>query len=148
MWRPRKTALAAALLALVLGALAAGSSRASPAFRVIVNAANSSTSLERKFLTEVFLKRNTRWSTGEAIRPVDQGTDSLVRRHFCEEVMNRSVAAVKSYWQQMIFSGRAIPPPELDSDEDVIRYVAKYPGAIGYVSGASDLAGVKVVTLK
>jgi hypothetical protein len=71
-----------------------------------------------------------------------------VRRRFCEEVLSRSVAAVKSYWQQLIFSGRAVPPPELDTDEEVVRYVAKYSGAIGYVSGASELSGVKVVAVK
>ena len=58
------------------------------------------------------------------------------------------MAAVKSYWQQLIFSGRAIPPPELDSDEEVVRYVAKYPGAVGYVSGGSELSGVRTVIVK
>jgi len=139
----------ATLLVILAGGVAAGTSRAgSSSYRVIVNPANASSVLERKFLTEVFLKRSTRWPTGELIRPVDQGTDSAARRHFSEEVLNRSVAAVKSYWQQMIFSGRAIPPPELDNDEEVVRYVAKYPGAVGYVSGAGDLAGVKAVALR
>jgi hypothetical protein len=139
----------AALLVILAAGVAAGSSRAAaPAFRVIVNPANASVALDRRFLTEVFLKRNTRWPTGELIRPVDQGTDSSVRRRFSEDVLNRSVAAVKSYWQQMIFSGRAIPPPELDTDEEVIRYVAKFPGAVGYVSGAGELAGVKAVALR
>jgi len=139
----------AALLVILAAGVAAGTSRASsPAFRVIVNPANASPALDRRFLTEVFLKRNTRWPTGELIRPVDQGTDSSVRRRFSEDVLNRSVAAVKSYWQQMIFSGRAIPPPELDSDEEVIRYVAKFPGAVGYISGTGELAGVKAVALR
>jgi len=104
--------------------------------------------VDRKFLSEAFLKRTTRWPGGAAIKPVDLGSDSPVRRRFSEDVLNRSVSAVKSYWQQMIFSGRAIPPPELETDEEVVRYVSKHAGAIGYVSGAGDLPGVKVVTLK
>jgi hypothetical protein len=91
------------------------------------------------------LKKSTRWPGGEPIRPVDLGTESPTRRRFSEEVLSRSVVAVKSYWQQMIFSGRAVPPPELESDEEVMRYVGKYPGAIGYISGATEPAGVKVV---
>jgi hypothetical protein len=55
---------------------------------------------------------------------------------------------VRSYWQQLIFSGRDVPPPELDSDADVVKYVSKHAGAIGYVSGNGDLAGVKVVIVK
>ena len=130
-------------------AVAVASARAAPAgYRVIVNASNGAASLDRKFLAEAFLKKTTRWPTGELIRPVDLGSDSAVRRRFSEEALSRSVAAVKSYWQQMIFSGRAGPPPELDSDDEVIRYVARYPGAVGYVSAAGDVGGVRVVTVK
>src|SRR6185436_20883009 len=133
---------------LALGALAAGSSRASTSgYRVIVNSANPSSALDRKFLTDAFLKKTTRWPTGELIRPVDLGSDAPVRRRFSEEVLNRSVSAVKSYWQQLIFSGRAIPPPEMDNDEEVLRYVAKYPGAVGYVSSVGETSGVKVVSV-
>jgi ABC-type phosphate transport system substrate-binding protein len=135
--------------ALLLAALAVGTSRAAPAsYRVIVNPANASSAFERRFLTDAFLKKTTRWPTGEAIRPVDLGSDSGARRRFSEEVLGRSISAVKSYWQQMIFSGRAIPPPELDTDEEVVRYVSKYPGAVGYVSAVAEVAGVKVVMVK
>jgi len=134
-------------LAILLMALA-GPSRAATSYRVIVNAANSSAAIDRKLLADLFLKKATRWPSGEAARPVDLGPDSSVRRRFSEEVLSRSVGAVKSYWQQLIFSGRAIPPPELDSDEEVVRYVAKYPGAVGYVSGGSELSGVRTVIVK
>lgn len=143
----RTLAIAAALLGLLVLA-GRNAPAATPALRVIVHPANGSSALDRKFLTEVFLKRTTRWGGGEAIRPVDQDVDAPVRRRFSEDVLNRSVNSVKSYWQQMIFSGRAIPPPELESDEEVLRYVARHPGAIGYVSAAADVSGVKVVTLK
>ena len=62
-------------------------------------------------------------------------------------VLRRSVAAVRSYWQQRIFSGRGVPPPELDDDAAVVRYVLKYPGAIGYVTEGTPLEGAKVVTI-
>jgi len=146
--RPSPHLASLAALAL-LAVLVATPTRAAPsAFRVIVNPANHVTALDRKLLTEVFLRKTTRWPGGELIRPVDLGTDSAVRRRFTEDVMNRSVAAVKSYWQSLIFSGRAVPPPELDSDEEVMRYVAKYAGAVGYVSGVGELSGVKVVAVK
>jgi hypothetical protein len=64
---------------------------------------------------------------------------------FVKDVLKRSVAAVKSYWQQRIFSGRALPPPELDSEEEVVLYVLTHPGAVGYVSDRANTAAVKVV---
>lgn len=119
-----------------------------PAYRVIVHPRNPLNSVERGQLSDAFLKKSTRWSDGEAMQPVDQLGDSAARRKFTEDVLRRSIAAVKSYWQQQIFSGRDIPPPELESDGAVRDYVLKHRGAVGYVSGSADVSGVKVVAVR
>lgn len=116
-------------------------------FRVIINPANPTTTIDRKALAELFLKRSTRWSNGEVVRPVDLDAESALRKKFSTEVLSRSVPAVKSYWQQVIFSGRDVPPPELDSDEEVVKFVLKNVGAVGYVSGTTPLNGAKVLTV-
>ena len=46
------------------------------------------------------------------------------------------------------FSGRGVPPPQLDSDEAVLRYVRARRGAIGYVSQAAATSGVKVIGVR
>lgn len=117
-------------------------------FRVIVGPESPNTSLPREMLAEAFLKTTTRWSDGEPIRPVDQRPDSTVRKAFSEGILKRTVAAVRSYWQQRIFSGRDVPPPELDSDEAVVRYVTEHRGAVGYVSASTRTGEAKVVTVK
>lgn len=71
-----------------------------------------------------------------------------MRRKFSQDVIGRSVSAVKSYWQSLIFAGRDIPPPELDSDAQIVEYVQKHPGAIGYVSPSADVSGVKLLAVK
>lgn len=115
-------------------------------YRVIVNARSPIESLDRRSLANMFLKKVRRWPEDGAILPVDLGAESPARRHFSEEVLNRSVAGVKSYWQQLIFSGRDLPPPELATDEEVIQYVSKTPGAIGYISNSrSDALSSKDV---
>jgi ABC-type phosphate transport system substrate-binding protein len=119
-----------------------------PDFRVIVHPDNPATSLSRDFLIDAFLKRTTRWSDGEALHPVDQRSTSLVRQKFSDSVLRRSVAAVKSYWQQRIFSGRDLPPPELDSDEAVVTFVLTHKGALGYVSGGAKLEKTKPVLVQ
>lgn len=141
--------LVSLLFVVVLALCVAGVSRATaPAFVVIVNTDNPASSVARKFLGEAFLKKSTRWPHGEVIRPVDQAPDAGVRRRFSDEVLKRSVAAVRSYWQQMIFAGRDVPPPELGSDEHVIEYVQKHTGAVGYVNATAKLGRVKVVSVE
>lgn len=117
-------------------------------FVVIVNADNPYYTLERSFIADAFLKKTTRWPNGDVIRPVDLAPDAPVRERFSQAILKRSVGAVKSYWQQMIFSGRDIPPPELARDEDVIKYVTTHPRAIGYVSPKTALTGIRPVVVR
>jgi len=138
---------AAVLWQLPLSWSAGAQSSAAPAYRVVVHGANPRTRLSRDFVASAFLRKTSRWPQGEVIRPVDQHNDAAARQKFSQDVLRRSVAAVRIYWQQLIFSGRGLPPPELDSDHEVIRYVARNAGAIGYVSGTADIGSVKVVSL-
>jgi len=133
------------LVALAVSAASMAVALAEPndGFRVVTHPSNRSVSVERGFLADAFLKKTTRWPGDEAIYPVDQGPEASVRQRFSEQVLRRSVFAVRSYWQQRIFSGRDVPPPELDSEDAVVAFVAKYPGAIGYVSGGAKLNGVR-----
>src|SRR5882724_5360460 len=111
----------AAMSALLVGARARADE--SGPFRIVVHPDNPTSSLGREFLLDAFLKTITRWEDGEGIRAVDLRADSQVRRAFTENILKRSVTAVRSYWQQRIFSGRDVPPPELDSDDAVVDYV-------------------------
>jgi len=141
-------ALLASLAASWIGRGSALADARAPDFRVIVHPKNPTDSASRTFLTDAFLKKKTRWDDGEAIRPVDREPKASVRQKFSKSVLKRSVAAVRSYWQQRIFSGRGVPPPELDSDEDVVSYVLEHRGAVGYVSGTAELHGAKVVKVR
>src|SRR5690349_15070845 len=128
------------LVAFVIALLAMTSARADaepppPPFVVIVHPQSPYASLDRLFIAEAFLKKTTRWPNGDVIKPVDLPTDDGTRAKFSEDVLKRSVASVKSYWQQMIFSGRDVPPPQLATDEEVVKYVTTHANAIGYVSG-------------
>jgi hypothetical protein len=140
------------VVAILVGALCVGSrvqvaEAQQNGMRLIVNAANPAALLERDFVSDAFLKKATRWPDGEAIHPLDQRVDAAVRVRFSDGVLRRSIAAVRHYWQQRIFSGRGVPPPELESDAAVIARVQRDRGAIGYVSEHADLSSVKVVSV-
>jgi ABC-type phosphate transport system substrate-binding protein len=145
----RRRILLTGLIWASLSALATVEVRSSTTgFRVIVNPANPAASVERRFLVDAFLKKTTRWPHDEQIRPCDLDPESATRRRFSDDVLKRSVAAVKSYWQQMVFSGQNVPPPEFDSDEQVIQFVLRNPGAVGYVSASANIEGAKVLSLR
>ena len=78
---------------------------------------------------------------------VEPSGKSPVRQRFTLEIYGKQVIAISAYWQQMIFGGKGVPPPERTSDADVVAFVRDTPGAIGYAWSGSDLSGVKVVAV-
>ncbi len=156
--RPTRSGLGRRTLVLVLGTalgvllrvepLIGAEAPPRPAFLVVVNAKNPVGHVDRQFLADAFLKKVSHWSAGNTIRPADQLPRSAVRRAFSDSVLRRSVDAVRHYWQQRIFSGRDIPPPEFESDAAVLQFVTKHEGAVGYVSAPPSVEGVKVVTVR
>ena len=130
--------LFAALLLVPLSASAAS-------FKVIVNSAANVTSLPKKEISDLFMKRTAKWSNGTPVTPVDQSDRSAVRDEFSKTIHGKPTAAVKSYWQQQIFSGQGLPPPELADDDAVVSYVLSHPGAIGYVTAGTGLNGARTV---
>lgn len=115
--------------------------------QVIVNVKNPVTKVSKQFVADAFLKKRTRWGRTSAIQPVDLGQKSSVRAKFSRSLLDRDVTAVRRYWAQLVFSGRGVPPPEVTDEEAVKAYVAKNPGAIGYVSTSATLTGVKAVAI-
>jgi ABC-type phosphate transport system substrate-binding protein len=117
-------------------------------FVLIVHPANPMSIVARADASKLFLEKLTRWPNGQKVQPVDEVESSPVRRRFSEAVHGMDVPSVKSFWQEIVFSGRGDPPPERVSDAEVVAYVRANPNAIGYVSSDAPIAGVRVITLK
>jgi ABC-type phosphate transport system substrate-binding protein len=115
-------------------------------FVVVVNDQNAVAAMPRVQVSRYFLKKISRWDGGAVAMPVDLPADSPVREAFSRRVLAKSVTSVKAYWQQQIFSGRDVPPPEKPSDDAVLEFVRMNPAAIAYVSPNADLPrGVRVL---
>jgi ABC-type phosphate transport system substrate-binding protein len=115
-------------------------------FIVVVHATNRTESLTQAELSRIFLRRDTHWVDSRPVLPVDQPRNSVVRSAFTTGVHGRTVGAVNSYWQQQIFSGGEIPPPERANDQAVLEFVRNNPAAIAYVRSGTPL-GQGVVAL-
>lgn len=119
----------------------------SSVFRLIVHKSFPFDEITKSRLSQVLLKKSTTWSDGKRTFPVDLGGRSEVREALSREIHGRSLASIKSYWQRQIFSGTSVPPPELDSDQEILEFVRRQPGAIGYISSNTPFDGVKELFL-
>lgn len=130
--------LAIALVS-VLGA--APAAPAADEFVVIVHPSVTGTGIKRADLAAVFLKKALRWGSGGGLAvPVDQSGTSPVRIAFSDGVLRQPVAQVVQYWQKQMFASSGQRPPFVKgSDAEVIAFVAKTAGAVGYVSARAAL---------
>jgi hypothetical protein len=117
-------------------------------YKVIVHPRNPATWIAHGFLRDAYLKKELEWRDGQTILPVDLATRFPVREQFTHEVLNKTPAQLRSYWNQRIFSGKGAPPPEADVSAKVIAYVLANSGAIGYLPADLDPGGAKVIEVR
>jgi len=127
-----------ALVVVLLGAAAAASAQ-DAAYKVIVNASNPTATAKRAAIAQLFMSRSVSWAWGPGADPVDQSMTSPIRDAFSREVLGMPLAAVQNYWRKRLLDTHEVPPLVKASDAEVIGYVAKNPGAVGYVAAATDL---------
>ena len=135
------------VLIALLGAILASSADAGD-FQVVVHPTVEGSKIRRSILAEIYQKDIIRWGNQVRILPVDQSSQTLVRQAFIQDVLGQSLGEVQKYWTQRMATERELPPPTKASDDEVLAFVASKKGAIGYVSGGTELPpDVKVLTI-
>lgn len=144
-----RTTTTLALLAAILLLAAGGRVAADDGFIVIVHASNPETSVTKEELSRIFLKKSAQWPDGTRTQPVDLVDSSATRARFSQVVHGKDTSAIKAYWQKQIFSGRGVPPAELGSAAEAVKFVGANRGAVGYVAAGTAVGGsVKAITLR
>lgn len=128
--------------ALLIAALAGpplraqGRERAPASLAVIVHEDVPDSTLDAATVRRIFLRRQRFWDDGTLVAPVNLPATSAVRDAFSRAVLGRAPRDLAEFWNDLYFHGIQ-PPPVLDSERAVLLYVARTPGAIGYVAADS-----------
>jgi ABC-type phosphate transport system substrate-binding protein len=131
------------LLAVIAFALLATAARAGD-FAVIVNKDNASP-IDKEMVAKIYSGDLKSWMDGAPVMPIDLPDSNPARASFSTELLGKTVANLKALWAQMIFSGKALPPKQVATDDDVKKLVATNKGAIGYIKPSSVDDSVKAV---
>jgi ABC-type phosphate transport system substrate-binding protein len=111
---------------------------------VIANPSIPVSQLSQQELETIYLLRQAYWPDGNLIVPVNREAASDIRGFFSGIVLRQSPRSLSTYWDQMHFRGKS-PPVVQASNDSVVAFVRKIPGAIGYVENIVGLDGVKVI---
>lgn len=111
---------------------------------VIANANVAASSLSSDEVAAIYLLKTTSWQDGENIVPVNREAASSVRTTFSDAILRHPPSALNAYWNQMHFKGK-VPPLVQESDQAVLAFVQKVPGAIGYIKATLAPLNVKIL---
>lgn len=95
-------------------------------------------------LRNVYLKRIFVDGHGRRLTPVNLPSGDSLRDAFAHTILHMDDVQLQDYWNKQYFQGVS-PPYVLASSDAVVQFVAKTPGAIGYVAACQADASVRVV---
>ena len=122
-------------------------SAAAEELKVIANASVQETSISADELKGIFLITKSSLHDGTHVEPVLL-KGGAVHASFIKEYLGKTDSALETYYRSLVFTGKGSMPKILATDAEVEAYVAKTKGAIGYVSAAPTMAGVKSLEVK
>jgi hypothetical protein len=115
--------------------------------KVIANAGVGASTISAEDLKGVFLATKSSLSDGGRVEPVLEKSGAA-HEAFVKQYLGKTDAALQTYYRSLVFSGKGSMPKELASDAEMVAYVAKTKGAIGYVSAGTSTPGVKVLEVQ
>ena len=121
-----------------------------PAFagdvKIVANPSVRADSITPAELRSVFLEDRRSLNDGSHVEPV-LAKGGAAHEAFLRQYLGKSDDDLRTYYRTLVFTGTGAMPKFLDSDAEIIRYVARTRGAVGYVSIDFPTNGVKVLAI-
>jgi hypothetical protein len=114
--------------------------------KVIANSSVSASSISTDELKDVFLLTKNSFGGSHAEPVLEKG--GATHEAFVKQYLGKTDTALQTYYRSLVFTGKGTMPKTLAADAEVIAYVAKTKGAIGYVSAGAPTEGVKTLEVK
>jgi hypothetical protein len=114
--------------------------------KVIANPSVSATSVSSGDIQSVFLLDKDSLG-GSHVQPV-LVKGGAAHEAFLKEYLGKNDSALQAFYRSLVFTGKASMPKSVANDAEVVAYVAKTKGAVGYVSAAASTEGVKTLEVK
>jgi len=114
--------------------------------KIIANPSVGADAVSAEELKKVFLITSTSLE-GSRVEPVVE-KGGAAHEAFLKEYVGKTDAALETYYRSLVFTGKGSMPRTVASDAEMVSFVAKTKGAIGYVSAGTAAAGVKTLEVK
>jgi len=87
--------------------------------------------LSEQAVIDAFKAKNNFWSNGKALAVCLPETKTTDATPVCLKIYSKTVSEVQKFWLSQVFQGRSRAPHFFETDQEIIDFVEKTPGAIG-----------------
>jgi ABC-type phosphate transport system substrate-binding protein len=115
--------------------------------KVIANPSVGASAVSADELKGVFLGTKTSLSDGSHVEPVLLKSGA-VHEAFLKEYVGKTDDALNTYYRSLVFTGKGSMPKAFASDAEVVGFVEKTKGAIGYVGSGASAGSAKTLEVK
>jgi len=88
-------------------------------------------------LSSILLGKTAKWKSGTKVVLFNL-KDGDLHGSFSQRFTGKTASQYKIYWKKRVFTGKGKAPKTFRTESRMIDYVAKTPGAIGYISLATS----------
>jgi TonB family protein len=113
---------------------------------IIANPSVKGGKISASEVKSVFLGERNSLRDGTHVVPV-LSKGGAAHEAFLKNYLATNDDALQNYYRALVFTGKGLMPKALRSDAEVVAYVAKTRGAIGYVSSTATLDGVRTLAV-
>ncbi len=113
---------------------------------IIGNSKSVPTVMDMKQLKSVLRGEKLRWEDGSTIKIALMKTNTSVGAETCEKIYNMTDNELNRYFLALVFQGKVKAPTFFDTEDELEKYVARTPGAIG-VSQNTTGENLKIIVV-
>lgn len=112
---------------------------------LVVSAKSPAANLTKDQAAALFLGKSTQLPGAGIPILLDQPESAEIRQIFYSKVAEKTPIQVKAIWSRLVFSGKGTIPKELHSNDEVKKFLATNPDAVGYIDKSAVDGTVKVL---
>jgi len=122
-----------------------GASAFASEVKIIANPSVKADSISAHELKSLYLEEKNSLN-GTHVEPVIEKRGPA-HEAFLRDYLGETDDELQRYYQTLVFTGKGLMPKTVSSDADVVAYVAKTRGAIGYVGTSTSVEGVRTLSI-
>ena len=134
------------LLIALVSLVASSASSAMAEETVIVNGGSAVGQLSEDDLQDYYLGKKASWPDGTKVVVVvlkdGPSHDALMKK------LGKSSSQFTTGWKKLVFTGKGVMPEQVGSEDELVAFVAKTPGAIGFADAGKVKEGIKAIAVK